>query len=95
VGNQETPHNTKHLPLFSRGGLGASWCFCFVFFSLGDYYIRRVRAEHASAPLRSVFGFVFGLCVWRGFIYSKGAREPQGTTPEGRGGREVRLIGDR
>ena len=24
VGNQETPHNTEHLPLFSRGGLGAS-----------------------------------------------------------------------
>jgi hypothetical protein len=22
---QEVPHNTKHLPLFSRGGLGASW----------------------------------------------------------------------
>jgi hypothetical protein len=25
VGNHETPHNTKHLPLFSRGGLGTSW----------------------------------------------------------------------
>jgi hypothetical protein len=22
---QEVPHNTKHLPLFSRGGLDASW----------------------------------------------------------------------
>jgi hypothetical protein len=34
---------------------------------------------------------VFSLCVffvllWRGFIYSKGAREPQSTTPVGRGG---------
>ena len=25
VREQEVPHNTKHLPLFSRGGLGASW----------------------------------------------------------------------
>jgi hypothetical protein len=27
--------------------------FMFFFFFLGDYYISRVRAEHASAPLRS------------------------------------------
>jgi hypothetical protein len=28
------------------------------------------------------------LLLWRGFIYSKGAREPQSITPEGRGGGE-------
>jgi hypothetical protein len=32
--------------------------------------------------------------LWRGFIYSKGAREPQSTTPEGRGGGWGRLIID-
>jgi hypothetical protein len=25
VREQEVPHNTEHLPLFGRGGLGASW----------------------------------------------------------------------
>jgi hypothetical protein len=25
VGNQETPHNTEGLPLFSRGAVRASW----------------------------------------------------------------------